>query len=141
KVTTGASNDIERATKMARNMVTKWGLSELGPITFGEAEDEVFLGRSVTQHKNVSDETERKIDEVVRDILDRAYGRTRPPLTEHRGKLHARAKLLVEYETIDVPQIDAIMEGRAPPPPMGWSPGGPAKERPKAITIGGPAEV
>jgi cell division protease FtsH len=77
KVTTGASNDIERATKMARNMVTKWGLSELGPITYGEEEDEVFLGRSVTQHKNVSDETARKIDEVVRGILDRAYERTR----------------------------------------------------------------
>ncbi|WP_140908307.1 ATP-dependent zinc metalloprotease FtsH [Cognatiluteimonas lumbrici] len=141
KVTTGASNDIERATKMARNMVTKWGLSELGPITFGEEEDEVFLGRSVTQHKNVSDETARKIDEVVRDILDRAYGRTRQLLTENLDKLHAMAKLLLEYETIDVPQIDAIMEGRDPPPPMGWSPGGPAKERPKTITIGGPAEV
>src|SRR5690606_36636796 len=83
KVTTGASNDIERATKMARNMVTKWGLSELGPITIGEDEDEVFLGRSVTQHKNVSDETARKIDEVVRDILDRAYQRTRTFLTEN----------------------------------------------------------
>ena len=68
KVTTGASNDIERATKMARNMATKWGLSELGPITFGEEEDEVFLGRSVTQHKSVSDDTARKIDEVVRSI-------------------------------------------------------------------------
>src|SRR5690606_29118750 len=97
---------------MARNMVTKWGLSEMGPITFGEEEDEVFLGRSVTQHKNVSDETARKIDEVVRDILDRAYGRTRQLLTENLDKLHAMAKLLLEYETIDVPQIDAIMEGR-----------------------------
>lgn len=74
KVTTGASNDIERVTKMARNMVTKWGLSdELGPVAYGEEEDEVFLGRSVTQHKNVSDETARKIDEVVRSILDKAY--------------------------------------------------------------------
>ena len=74
KVTTGASNDIERATKMARNMATKWGLSdELGPIAYGEEEDEVFLGRSVTQHKNVSDDTARKIDEVVRTILDKAY--------------------------------------------------------------------
>ncbi|HLT43615.1 MAG TPA: ATP-dependent zinc metalloprotease FtsH [Luteimonas sp.] len=141
KVTTGASNDIERATKMARNMVTKWGLSELGPITFGEDEDEVFLGRSVTQHKNVSDETARKIDEVVRDILDRAYQRTRTILTENIDKLHAMAKLLLEYETIDVPQIDAIMEGRDPPPPMGWSPGGPGKNQPKPITVGGPAEA
>ena len=139
KVTTGASNDIERATKMARNMVTKWGLSELGPITYGEEEDEVFLGRSVTQHKNVSDDTARKIDDVVRGILDKAYSRTRAILTENLDKLHAMAKLLLEYETIDVPQIDAIMENRDPPPPMGWSKGGPAREEPKPITIGGPA--
>ncbi|NLC60903.1 MAG: ATP-dependent zinc metalloprotease FtsH [Gammaproteobacteria bacterium] len=122
KVTTGASNDIERATKIARNMVTKWGLSdEMGPIAYSEDEDEVFLGRSVTQHKSVSDDTARKIDEVVRGILDRAYERTRQILTENIDKLHAMAKLLLEYETIDVPQIDAIMEGREPPPPMGWS--------------------
>jgi cell division protease FtsH len=121
KVTTGASNDIERATKIARNMVTKWGLSdELGPIAYSEEEDEVFLGRSVTQHKNVSDDTARKIDEVVRVILDKAYARTREILTANMDKLHAMARLLLEYETIDVPQIDAIMEGRQPPPPMGW---------------------
>ncbi len=125
KVTTGASNDIERATKMARNMVTKWGLSdEMGPIAYGEEEDEVFLGRSVTQHKNVSDETARKIDEVVRSILDKAYQRTRTILTENLDKLHAMSQLLLEYETIDVPQIDAIMEGREPPPPMGWNKSG-----------------
>ena len=139
KVTTGASNDIERATKMARNMVTKWGLSELGPITFGEDEDEVFLGRSVTQHKSVSDETARKIDDMVRAILDKAYGRTRAILGEHLDKLHAMAKLLLQYETIDAPQIDAIMDGREPPPPAGWSQGGPAREEPKPFTIGGPA--
>jgi cell division protease FtsH len=141
KVTTGASNDIERATKMARNMATKWGLSELGPITFGEDEDEVFLGRSVTQHKSVSDETARRIDEVVRGILDKAYERTHALLTQNLDKLHTMAKLLLEYETIDVPQIDAVMDGRDPPPPMGWSPGGPAKDVPKPIVIGGPAEV
>ena len=121
KVTTGASNDIERATKMARNMVTKWGLSELGPITFGEDEDEVFLGRSVTQHKSVSDETARRIDEVVRGILDNAYARTTKILTDNLDKLHSMSQLLLEYETIDAPQIDAIMEGRDPPPPKGWS--------------------
>ncbi|MBJ6982735.1 ATP-dependent zinc metalloprotease FtsH [Luteimonas sp. MC1572] len=122
KVTTGASNDIERATKMARNMVTKWGLSdELGPIAYGEEEDEVFLGRSVTQHKSVSDETARRIDEEVREILDNAFNRTKAILTENIDKLHAMAKLLLEYETIDVPQIDAIMEGRDPPPPIGWN--------------------
>ncbi|EWG13939.1 ATP-dependent metalloprotease FtsH [Xylella fastidiosa Mul-MD] len=116
KVTTGASNDIERVTKMARNMVTKWGLSdELGPVAYGEEEDEVFLGRSVTQHKNVSDETARKIDEVVRSILDKAYARTKQILADNLDKLHAMSQLLLQYETIDAPQIDAIMEGRAPP--------------------------
>jgi len=139
KVTTGASNDIERATKMARNMVTKWGLSELGPITFGEEEDEVFLGRSVTQHKNVSDETARKIDEVVRGILDRAYERSRTMLTENLDKLHTMAKLLLQYETIDAPQIEAVMTNREPPPPTNWSKGGPVREQPKPFTIGGPA--
>jgi cell division protease FtsH len=142
KVTTGASNDIERATKMARNMVTKWGLSELGPVAFGEEEDEVFLGRSVTQHKNVSDETARRIDEVVREILDKAYNRTRAILTANLDKLHAMAKLLLEYETIDVPQIDAIMDGRDPPPPAGWNEGGNGKGKDGARPlppIGGPA--
>ncbi len=140
KVTTGASNDIERATKMARNMVTKWGLSELGPITFGEEDDEVFLGRSVTQHKSVSDDTARKIDEVVRGILDKAYSRTHALLTDNLEKLHAMAKLLLEYETIDAPQVDAIMENRDPPPPMGWTKDGPAQDEPKPVAIGGPAE-
>jgi cell division protease FtsH len=141
KVTTGASNDIERATKMARNMVTKWGLSELGPITYGEDEDEVFLGRSVTQHKSVSDETARKIDEVVRGILDRAYGRTTRLLTDNLDKLHTMAKALLEYETIDAPQIDAIMEDRDVPPPMGWNKpgGGKADASPPLPPIGGPA--
>ncbi|KAB7770699.1 ATP-dependent metalloprotease [Xanthomonas sp. LMG 12462] len=125
KVTTGASNDIERATKMARNMVTKWGLSdELGPIAYGEEDDEVFLGRSVTQHKSVSDDTARRIDEVVRSILDKAYAKTTQILTENLDKLHTMSQLLLQYETIDAPQIEAIMEGRDPPPPMGWNKSG-----------------
>ncbi|MES5815603.1 ATP-dependent zinc metalloprotease FtsH [Pseudoxanthomonas sp. Soil82] len=144
KVTTGASNDIERATKMARNMVTKWGLSdEMGPIAYGEQEDEVFLGRSVTQHKNVSDDTARRIDEVVRSILDRAYAKTRTLLTENIDKLHAMSQLLLQYETIDAPQIDAIMEGREPPPPMGWGKSGKDgdnKSGPRPLPpVGGPA--
>ncbi|MBP6750728.1 MAG: ATP-dependent zinc metalloprotease FtsH [Xanthomonadaceae bacterium] len=142
KVTTGASNDIERATKMARNMVTKWGLSdELGPIAYGEEEDEVFLGRSVTQHKNVSDDTARKIDEVVRGILDKAYARTTNILTENIDKLHAMAKLLLQYETIEALQIDAIMENREPPPPASWTKSGKddGLPRPPASAIGGPA--
>jgi len=150
KVTTGASNDIERATKMARNMVTKWGLSdELGPIAYGEEDDEVFLGRSVTQHKSVSDDTARRIDEVVRTILDKAYERTTEILTANIDKLHAMSQLLLEYETIDVPQIDAIMEGRDPPPPLGWAKSNVGKgddggdkdgNRPLQPPIGGPAE-
>ncbi|MCI1730273.1 MAG: ATP-dependent zinc metalloprotease FtsH [Chiayiivirga sp.] len=143
KVTTGASNDIERATRMARNMVTKWGLSdELGPIAYGEQEDEVFLGRSVTQHKNVSDDTARRIDEVVRAILDKAYAKSTQILTENLEKLHVMAKTLLQYETIDAPQIDAIMEGREPPPPAGWGKNGngnkPDQPRPMS-PIGGPA--
>ncbi|MGB3461420.1 ATP-dependent zinc metalloprotease FtsH [Rhodanobacter lindaniclasticus] len=122
KVTTGASNDIERATKMARNMATKWGLSdELGPITYGEDEDEVFLGRSVTQHKSISNETASKIDEVVRGILDRAYARSKELLTANLDKLHVMADALLQYETIDAHQIDDIMAGRQPGPPADWS--------------------
>jgi cell division protease FtsH len=143
KVTTGASNDIERATRMARNMVTKWGLSdELGPIAYGENEDEVFLGRSVTQHKSVSDDTARRIDEVVRSILDKAYATSTQILTENLEKLHTMAKALLQYETIDAPLIDAIMEGRDPPPPAGWtkSGNGSKPDEPRPLSpIGGPA--
>ncbi|SKA25069.1 ATP-dependent zinc metalloprotease FtsH [Lysobacter spongiicola] len=125
KVTTGASNDIERATKMARNMVTKWGLSdEMGPIAYSEEDDEVFLGRSVTQHKSVSDDTARKIDEVVRGILDKAYQRTTTILKENLDKLHIMAELLLQYETIDAHQIDDIMNGREPGPPADWDTSG-----------------
>jgi cell division protease FtsH len=142
-VTTGASNDIERATKMARNMVTKWGLSELGPITFGDEEDEVFLGRSVTQHKNVSDDTARRIDEVVRSILDGAYARTKEILSENLDKLHVMAEALLTYETIDAQQIDAIMEGRRPGPPADWARSGRISKDdpgtgPADGTLGGP---
>jgi cell division protease FtsH len=143
KVTTGASNDIERATKMARNMVTKWGLSdELGPIAYAEDEGEVFLGRSVSQTKNVSDETARRIDEVVRGILDRAYARTKQILTENMDKLHLMAEALLTYETIDAQQIDAIMEGRRPGPPADWGKTGtplPDGEGPPAGASIGPA--
>ncbi|GAB3337040.1 ATP-dependent zinc metalloprotease FtsH [Marilutibacter aestuarii] len=125
KVTTGASNDIERATKMARNMVTKWGLSdEMGPIAYSEDEDEVFLGRSVTQHKSVSDETARKIDTVVRGILDKAYEETTRILKDNIDKLHVMAEALLQYETIDAHQINEIMAGRDPGPPADWAKSG-----------------
>ena len=122
RVTTGASNDIQRATQIARNMVTKYGLSdELGPIAYGDAEEEVFLGRSVTQHKNVSDETTRKIDEVVRKVLDEAYAHAKQILTDNMAKLHKMSEALLQWETIDADQIDAIMDGREPGPPRDWT--------------------
>src|SRR5579885_3058197 len=121
KVTTGASNDIQRATQLARDMVTKYGLSDdLGPMTYSDEEDEVFLGRSVTQHKNVSDETARKIDVAVRGVIDRAYTRAKQILTDDIEKLHAMARALLQYETIDKEQIAAIMDGREPGPPRDW---------------------
>ena len=120
-VTTGASNDIERATEIARNMVTKWGLSErLGPLTYSEDDGEVFLGRSVTQHKQVSDDTAHAIDEEVRRIIDSNYERAKRLLDENVDKLHAMAKALVKYETIGDEQIADIMEGRECRPPQDW---------------------
>ena len=121
-VTTGASNDIQRTTELARNMVTKWGLSEkLGPLTYSEEEGEVFLGHSVAQHKNVSDETAHIIDEEVRAIVDRNYKRARKILEENLDKLHAMASALIRFETVDVHQIDDIMNGRPPRNPDGWN--------------------
>jgi len=147
-VTTGASNDIERATELARNMVTKWGLSErLGPLTYSEDDGEVFLGRSVTQHKLVSDETAHAIDEEVRSIIDANYKNAEKLLKEHVDQLHAMAKALVKYETIDQSQIKDIMEGREPQPPEDWddssdSSPDPDSSKPETETkgsIGGPA--
>jgi cell division protease FtsH len=120
-VTTGASNDIERATDLARNMVTKWGLSErLGPLTYSEDDGEVFLGRSVTQHKQVSDDTAHAIDEEVRRIIDSNYARAKQLLEDNMDKLHMMAEALVKYETIDEHQIKDIMAGRQPRPPADW---------------------
>ena len=120
-VTTGASNDIQRATEIAHNMVTKWGLSEkLGPLTYGEDEGEVFLGHSVTQHKSVSDSTANIIDEEVRAIINRNYERAEKILTDEMDKLHAMSAALMKYETIDSDQIKDIMEGKDPRPPSGW---------------------
>jgi len=150
-VTTGASNDIERATDIARNMVTKWGLSErLGPLTYTEDEGEVFLGRSVTQHKNMGDDTARIIDEEVRQFIDRNYERARTLLTENINILHNMARALIKYETIDARQIDELMAGHEAPPPQDWDDsmeippdpgGGPSKTRDAKGdgTIGGPA--
>jgi cell division protease FtsH len=144
-VTTGAQNDIHRSTEIARSMVTKWGLSErLGPLTYSEDEQEVFLGHSVTQHKNVSDETTHLIDEEVRNIIDRNYQRAKRLLTENMEKLNAMAQALIKYETIDIDQINDIMAGRPPRPPKDWdeeergSSGG-AKVAPGPSVAGGKA--
>ncbi|TVP80124.1 ATP-dependent zinc metalloprotease FtsH [Thioalkalivibrio sp.] len=156
RVTTGASNDIERATMIARNMVTKWGLSDrLGPLAYGEDEGEVFLGRQVTQTKHMSDETAHAIDEEVRRVIDTSYERAKTILTDNLDKLHAMAAALVKYETIDEPQITDVMEGRDPRPPVDWkdedAPGKPdvgapspdpaadAGDRPSPGVVGGPA--
>ncbi|MDA0426607.1 MULTISPECIES: ATP-dependent zinc metalloprotease FtsH [Stutzerimonas] len=147
-VTTGASNDIMRATQLARNMVTKWGLSEkLGPLMYAEEEGEVFLGRSAgSQHANVSGETAKLIDEEVRSIIDHCYGTAKQILTDNRDKLDMMAEALMKYETIDAPQIDDIMAGRPPREPRDWeggsgtsgTPAVPDDSRPQT-PIGGPA--
>ncbi|WP_144570061.1 ATP-dependent zinc metalloprotease FtsH [Azomonas agilis] len=148
-VTTGASNDIMRATQIARNMVTKWGLSEkLGPQMYAEEEGEVFLGRSsASQHANLSAETSKLIDQEVRGIIDYCYGTAKTLLTEHRDKLDMMADALMMYETIDAEQIDDIMAGRAPREPKDWQGGGKGAsgtpnvsiDRPEVPPIGGPA--
>jgi len=117
-VTTGASNDIQRATELARNMVTKWGLSQkLGPMLYDEEEGEVFLGRSVTQRKNVSAQTAMDIDNEIRAVIDRCYSQAKEILETNRHILDAMADALMQYETIDAGQIDDIMEGKPPRPP------------------------
>ncbi|MDD1012530.1 ATP-dependent zinc metalloprotease FtsH [Pseudomonas rubra] len=146
-VTTGASNDIMRASQIARNMVTKWGLSEkLGPLMYAEEEGEVFLGRSAgSQHASVSGETAKLIDSEVRSIIDQCYATAKQILTDNRDKLDAMADALMKYETIDADQIDDIMAGREPREPRDWEGGSgtpgtsaPQADRPES-PIGGPA--
>ena len=145
-VTTGASNDIMRASQIARNMVTKWGLSEkLGPLMYAEEDGEVFLGRSAgSQQTSVSGETAKLIDSEVRSIIDQCYATAKQLLTENRDKLDAMAEALMKYETIDAEQIDDIMAGRTPREPRDWdddsASGTPAAQgdRPES-PIGGPA--
>jgi len=122
KVTTGASSDIERATELARNMVTKWGLSDnLGPLAYSEEQGEVFLGRGQSQPKQISGATKELIDSEVRAIIDRNYDRAEDILRTNMDKLHLMSDALMKYETIDITQIDAIMEGRVPDPPKDWT--------------------
>jgi len=120
-VTTGASNDIMRSTEIARKMVTSWGLSELGPLTYGEEEEEVFLGRAMNKRKEMSDQTAQQIDNEVRKIIDRNYNRAKDILVSNMDKLHLMAQSLIKYETIDIQQIREIMSGKEPTPPQDWN--------------------
>ena len=151
-VTTGASNDIQRATDMARNMVTKWGLSEkLGPLTYAEDDGEVFLGRSTSSNSKAhSGETAKVIDEEIKRIIDECYKKAKTILEENRDKLELMKDALLEYETIDADQITDIMAGRKPRPPADWSSDGSGSGSARSTvrepetkagdsTIGGPA--
>ncbi|HLE66720.1 MAG TPA: cell division protein FtsH, partial [Burkholderiales bacterium] len=118
QLTTGAANDFERATEIARRMVTQWGMSEeLGPMVYGENEGEIFLGRSITTHKNVSEATMQKVDQEIRRIIDSQYQLARKLIEDHRDKVEAMARALLEMETLDSDQLDDIMAGKPPRPP------------------------
>jgi cell division protease FtsH len=118
QMTTGASNDFERATEIARRMVTQWGMSDtLGPMVYGENEGEVFLGRSITTHKNVSETTLQKVDAEIRRIIDEQYKLARRLLEENRDKVETMTKALLEWETLDADQLNDIMAGKPPRPP------------------------
>src|SRR5438309_1208808 len=130
QMTTGASNDFERATDIARRMVTQWGMSdELGTMVYGEQDGEIFLGRSVTTHKNVSEATMQKVDSEIRRIVDTQYKLARGLLEANRDKVEAMTKALLEWETIDADQIADIMAGKPPRPPK---PSGSQAQKPPA---------
>jgi cell division protease FtsH len=127
QMTTGASNDFERATSIARDMVMRYGMTDaLGPMVYAENEGEVFLGRSVTKTTNMSEQTMQKVDAEVRRIIDQQYKLARDLIEEHSDKMHAMAKALLEWETIDAEQIDDIMAGKPPRPPKDWTPRNPS---------------
>ncbi len=137
QMTTGASNDFERATEMARRMVTQWGMSDaMGPMVYGENEGEVFLGRSITTHKNVSEETMRQVDAEIRRIIDQQYAVARKLIEDNRDKIEKMAAALLEWETIDADQINDIMEGRdARPPKPTPTVVPPPKDHPPSATV------
>ena len=143
QMTTGASNDFERATQIARDMVTRYGMTdELGPMVYAENEGEVFLGRSVTKTTTMSEETMRKVDSVIRRIIDEQYQIARKHIEDNKDKMHAMAHALLEWETIDSDQIDDIMGGKPPRAPKDWSPSAsktPGGPTPPVNTDGAPA--
>jgi cell division protease FtsH len=136
QMTTGASNDFQRATELARRMVTQWGMSDsLGTMVYGEEEGEVFLGRAITTHKNVSEATMQQVDTEIRRIVDEQYARARKIIEDNRDKIEAMTKALLEWETIDAEQINDIMDGRSPRPPHpsgGAQPTPPSDNKPSA---------
>ena len=145
QMTTGASNDFERATQIARDMVTRYGMTEeLGPMVYAENEGEVFLGRSITKQVNVSEETMQKVDKEIRKIIDSQYTLARQLIEDNQDKMHVMARALLDWETIDADQIDDIMQGRPPRPPKDWvppttkPPGGPSNP---SVTPSAPATV
>jgi cell division protease FtsH len=138
QMTTGASNDFERATEIARRMVTQWGMSDaLGPMVYGENEGEVFLGRSVTTHKNVSESTLQRVDYEIRRIVDEQYQVARKLIEASLDKVETMAKALLEWETLDADQLNDIMAGQAPRPPK---PAQPPQQPPQQGTTPGTAE-
>ncbi len=140
QMTTGASNDFERATAMARSMVTQWGMSDaLGTMVYGENEGEVFLGRSVTTHKNISEATMQQVDAEIRRIIDQQYALARGLIEANRDKIEAMTKALLEWETIDADQINDIMAGNPPRPPKPPAPSSQAQQPPQAPTAPAPA--
>ena len=147
KVSSGASSDISYATSLARDMVTRWGMSdELGPLQYADADEEVFLGYSVNRQRQMSDETARKIDKEIRRVVDEGYERAKTVLSEHRDELETLAKALLEYETLTGDEIKKLLAGEeidrggvsGPAIPAAGS-SIPKAKRPKAGTIGGPA--
>jgi cell division protease FtsH len=142
KITSGAASDIENATKIARDMVTKFGLSEvMGPVAYAEDDGQPFLGRSMSVNRAFSDETAHSIDLEVRKIIDRNYQRARQMLINHMDKLHAMADALIKYETIDAEQVKRIMEGKDPGTPASWSGGNRPTSLPPRPTGPGPVQA
>ncbi|MFW9610986.1 MAG: ATP-dependent zinc metalloprotease FtsH [Fluviibacter sp.] len=139
QMTTGASNDFERATSMARDMVTRYGMSDLGPMVYGENEGEVFLGRSVTTHKALSEATMQKVDAEIRRIIDEQYALAKRLLDENRDKVEAMTQALLEWETIDADQINDIMAGNTPRPPQPPGSSTPTPSAPAAADASGAA--
>jgi cell division protease FtsH len=140
QMTTGASNDFERATAIARSMVTQWGMSDaMGPMVYGENEGEVFLGRSITTHKNVSEATLQKVDDEIKRIIDQQYALARKLILDNRDKVEAMTKALLEWETIDAEQIQDIIDGRPPRPPKpAQAPQAPPQPGPPGATAPAP---